>query len=322
MHAELPPGRFIRFDFRGVPTPGAAQLAAKALFPVVIWLEGCDLLFGSNYFLPRPMSAVAKRRVVTVHDLTFRRYPHLLQQETLANLDREMSRELFRTDAVISVSEATSRDLHTYYSIDETKSFTIHSGLAPLPVSRIDGFLPKRYLLFVSTIEPRKDLDTLLGAFEMLKQSGEFDGDLVIVGRIGWKSGKTVERMKRSRWSRCIHHLDYVSRASLSAIYERAEVFVFPSLYEGFGFPILEAMSSGAPVIAARSSSLPEIGGDAALYFQPGNADELAGRIAELMRDPALRSDLIVRGRARVAEFDWRKAAGETAAVFHRVAEQ
>ena len=115
-------------------------------------------------------------------------------------------------------------------------------------------------------------------------------------------------------------HLDYLRAPQLATVYERAQVFVFPSLYEGFGFPLLEAMARGVPSIAARSSSLPEIGGDAALYFEPGDPRSLAAQISRVLNDGALREDLATRGRARAAEFRWERAAAETLAVLRRAA--
>lgn len=129
-----------------------------------------------------------------------------------------------------------------------------------------------------------------------------------------------MEAIHDSRWKESIHHLDYLTRNALTSAYRRAEVFVMPSLYEGFGFPILEAMAQGVPVIAAESSSLPEVGGDAAVYFQPKDAEALAASIRQVTSDEVLRSEMVSRGAKRVEHFSWEKAAAETAEVFHRVA--
>ncbi|MGZ8831878.1 MAG: glycosyltransferase family 4 protein, partial [Thermoanaerobaculia bacterium] len=177
--------------------------------------------------------------------------------------------------------------------------------------------LPKHYILFVGTIEPRKNLEVLLDAFDELRRSGHYDGSLVVAGMIGWKSEAVAGRLKGPD----IVHLHYLPAGQLATAYRNADVFVFPSIYEGFGFPMLEAMQSGVPVIAARSSSLPEVGGDAALYFDPHNAGELAGQLRRVLRDETLRRDLAERGRQRIAQFRWDRAAEETLKVLRSVVE-
>jgi glycosyltransferase involved in cell wall biosynthesis len=322
LHTELPAnGHLCTFDFRGRGKISRLERAATAA-AYVAWMKlvDCDVMFGANYFLPRLHAAVARRRVVTVHDLTYKRFPELLQNETLANLERHMKRELAQSDAVICVSESTRQDLLRYYEADPSRIVTVLSGAAPMPLSpghERRTTLPKRYILFVSTIEPRKNLGVLLDAFEALKARGAYDGALVVVGRIGWKSESLVKRLH----GRDVHHLDYLEAEELAAVYAGAELFVFPSLYEGFGFPLVEAMAHGVPAIAARSSSLPEVGAGAALYFEPGDAKELASLIERATTDAELRASLVARGRARVAELRWDRAAAQTLAVLRRAAE-
>jgi len=323
LHASVPAGaRLGVFDLRGMPLSRLSRPITAAAYLGLIWLEGCDLIFGANYFLPRLMGAVARRRVVTIHDLTYRRHPELLQRETLDNLEREMSREIARADAIVCVSETTRRDLLELYPVDPSRAHAILSGATPPSSSAVDdrGDLPDRYLLFVSTVEPRKDLDTLIDAFERLKDRDEYVGELVVVGRVGWNAEATLRRMRESRWRASIRHLDYVTRERLATIYRNAEAFVMPSLYEGFGLPVLEAMGHGVPVIASRSSSLPEVGGDAALYFEPRDAEGLAGAIRSIASDAAMRARLADAGRARVALFRWDEAAAKTLDVFRRAA--
>lgn len=319
LHADVPPNAHLCwFDARGRGRISRIDRALTAAAYVLwMWIIDADVMFGPNYFLPRLLSAVARRRVVTVHDLTYKRFPELLQAETLHNLERHMGREIALADAILCVSESTRQDLLRFYEVDAKRAVTIHSGLAPATGDRRPATdLPSRYILFVSTIEPRKNLEVLLDAFERLRARGAYDGALVIAGRIGWKSDRIARRLRRPG----IHHLDYVHAAELASVYRGAEMFVFPSIYEGFGFPLLEAMAHGVPTIAARSSSLPEIGGDASLYFNPRDARELERIIERLAADPALKNELIARGRERASEFRWSDAAAKTLEVFHRVA--
>jgi glycosyltransferase involved in cell wall biosynthesis len=322
LHASVPESaEQCALDLRGKQLSRFTRPITAIAYPLLVWLEGCDVIFGANYFLPRSMGAVARRRVITVHDLTYRRHPELLQRETLENLAREMTREIARADQIVCVSETTRRDLLEFYPVDPSRAHAILSGATPPLLSSDErGDLPARYLLFVSTVEPRKDLDTLIDAFEMLRDRGEYDGELVVVGRVGWKADETVRRMRESRWRSSIRHLDYVTRDRLATIYRHAEAFVMPSLYEGFGLPVLEAMGHGVPVIASRSSSLPEVGGDAALYFDVRDTEGLADAIRAISATPEARAKLIEAGRARVARFRWDEAAAKTLDVFHRAA--
>jgi glycosyltransferase involved in cell wall biosynthesis len=304
------------FDLRGQPLGRFDRPLTAGAYVAWIELSGCDVFFAANYFLPRLHSAVARKRVITIHDLTFKRFPELLQKETLENLDRLMTREITAADAIVCVSESTRRDLLRYYQVDPARAVAIHSGLgAPAMSTPFDG-LPQRYILFVSTIEPRKNLETLIDAYELLRARRVYDGALVVVGRVGWKSESLVSRLRAPG----IVHLDYLPAAQLATVYERAEAFVFPSIYEGFGFPLLEAMSRGVPTIAANSSSLPEIGGDAALYFDVKDVNTLASQLEHLVTDAVLRDELSRKGRARAAEFRWENAAARTLEVLRRAA--
>lgn len=317
LHADLPPNaRLCVFDLRGRPFGRADRALTAAAYVAWIELAGCDVFFAANYFLPRLHSAVARRRVITIHDLTYKRYPELLQKETLANLESQMLREITAADAIVCVSESTRRDLLHYYHVDPARAFAIHSGLGTVAEPEPFGGLPSRYLLFVSTVEPRKNLGTLIDAYQRLRERGAYDGSLVVVGKVGWKAESMVRRLSQPG----IVHLDYLSAGRLAHVYRGAEAFVFPSLYEGFGFPLLEAMAHGVPCIAARTSSLPEIGGDAALYFDATNPGELEGAIARLTSDESLRAELAARGRARAAEFRWDVAAQKTLDVLRRAA--
>lgn len=321
LHADLPPNAHLCwFDLRGQGLiSGRSRALTAAAYVAWMKLIDVDVMFGANYFLPRLLGAVARRRVITIHDLTFKRFPELLQKETLINLEYQMQRELAHADAVICVSESTRRDLLAFYDVDPSRAITILSGLAePGSDPRLPTLdsLPRKYILFVSTIEPRKNLDVLLDAYSRLRARGAYDGALVVVGRVGWKAESIVPRLRAAG----VHHLDYVAAPQLASIYRNADLFVFPSIYEGFGFPLLEAMAYGVPSIAARSSSLPEIGGDAALYFDPRDSRALEGEIERVLSDPALRRQLADAGIARAAEFRWDAAAEKTLEVFRRCA--
>src|SRR5438270_1516269 len=261
LHAGIPSNAILlTFDLRGMPKSRLARPMTAAAYVAWMKLANCDVVFGANYFLPRLHAAIARRRVITIHDLTYKRFPELLQKETLDNLERQMKREIAQADAIVCVSESTRRDLLHFYDVDPSRAFAVLSGIAPpREYAPMEG-LPKRYLLFVSTIEPRKNLGVLLDAYERVRAAHP-DVALVVVGKVGWKSESLVPRLRRPG----IVHLDYLDPARLASVYLDATAFVMPSIYEGFGFPLLEAMTQGVPSIAAHSSSLPEIGSHAAL---------------------------------------------------------
>ena len=312
LHADVPPNaRVCWFDLRGFPKSRFLRPLTAAAYVLWMKLANVDVMFGANYFLPRLLGAVARRRVITIHDLTYKRFPELLQKETLANLEHHMKREIALADAVICVSESTRRDVLQFYEADPRRIIAIRSGLT-VPSESTHFDLPIRYILFVSTIEPRKNLPVLLDAFRQI----DYDGSLVVVGKIGWKSESIANRLREPG----VIHLDYLDPARLAYVYQHAELFVFPSIYEGFGFPLGEAMAYGVPAIAARSSSLPEIGGDAALYFDPHDAKELAQLMQRILHDAALREDLIARGHKRAAELRWDVAASRTLEVLRQAA--
>lgn len=317
LHAEVPAkATLCTFDLTGMPQSRFSRPLTAAAYVAWMSLADCDVFFGANFFLPRLHGAVARRRVVTVHDLTYRRFPELVQKETLEDLTRMMRREVALADAVICVSESTRRDLLRYYDIDPRRAVAVHSGLGKPAISAPVVGLPHRYILFVSTIEPRKDLGTLLDAWDRIREEGTYDGKLVVVGKVGWKSASLLPRLHRNG----VVHLDYLEATQLATVYENADAFVFPSLYEGFGFPLLEAMSRGIPTIAARSSSLPEIGGEATLYFEPRDVEGLVAHLRRVLADPLLRAELSSKGIAQAAKFRWERAANETLAVLRRAA--
>ncbi len=170
----------------------------------------------------------------------------------------------------------------------------------------------KPFLLFVSTIEPRKNINNLVEAFNRLKSDHGVDHDLLLVGKKGWHYEPIFEAIARSPWRDNIHHLNYLGDRQVQALYSKADVFVYPSFYEGFGLPVLEAMTLGAPVVTSNVSSLPEVAGDAALYANPNVPAEIAEQIWQLIDSSALRENLIEKGYAQAAQFSWRRTAEET----------
>lgn len=272
----------------------------------------CDVVHNS-FYLPHGLAPVkGAKRVVTVHDMI----PELLPQ-TRRRLDwLTVKQRYVRTaDHIICVSEATRRDLLTVYGDVQAPVSVVHHGVDERfqpDVARLD-FLPAKYILFVGNRDQYKDAEVLFEAFATL--AGDHpDLDLLCVGGAGltpqevrWLTDRGIRERVSQR---------YLSDAEMTSAYANAEMFVFPSRFEGFGLPALEAMASGTPVILARATSLPEVGGDAALYVEPGDPRGLAETIDRLMMDPARQAQLRAAGLARAPQFTWRTAAERTAAVY------
>lgn len=324
----MPAAERVRFRYHHIPPgfllpvrPTLAVLRA-VVEPALLWLDGNDVFFAPNFFVPRRHQAAVRALVPTVHDLAFLRLPHTVQQETLDNLHHHLPRTLFAADALIAVSAATAADLETLLATSRRRIHVVHEGVdeAFSPEGPRAEDLPARYLLFVSTLEPRKNIEGVLAGYAGAVAAG-YPGRLVLVGRWGWRTEAIQRALAASPVRDRIVHLDYLDRAGLQAALRGAEALLFPSWLEGFGLPALEAMASGTPVILSRTSSLPEVGGEAALYVDPGDPATITGAILRLAADPALARTLAAAGQARARQFRWSRAAAATAGVLRRAAD-
>ena len=276
---------------------------------------GADVVHAPNVFLPlrRPCPGV-----VTVHDLAFEEFPSDfarltgLKYRTLAPL------ALRSAERVICVSQFTAEDVVARYAVAADRVRVI--GLAP--ALRGDGLGEGEavaadaapYLLGVGDLRLKKDFMTLLRAWLALRRLG-FEHRLVLAGGDGGEAAA----LRAAAAGEPLQLTGYVDDARLDTLMRGADALAHPSLYEGFGLVLLEAMARGTPVVAARSTALPETGGDAAAYFEPGDVDGLVEVLAALLRDEGARDRLVARGRERVAQFSWQKTAAETAAVYREL---
>jgi glycosyltransferase involved in cell wall biosynthesis len=228
---------------------------------------------------------------------------------------------------IVAVSEYTRRDLIATYGLAPERITVIHEAADPrfhpqppqaAAAIRARYGLPDRYLLFIGTIEPRKNLTRLLAAFEAVYADGLTDG-LIIVGRRGWLYGDFFARLEESPVRDAVLLPGFVPDEDLPAICAGSQALVLPSLYEGFGLPVLEAMACGVPVAASGASSIPEVGGDAALYFEPTDVEAMTATIRRLLRDTGLWNEMRVRGLDQAAKFSWKRAATETETVYDAV---
>jgi glycosyltransferase involved in cell wall biosynthesis len=282
-------------------------------------------LFHSTEHLLLPLRGIPT--VLTVHDLIFELFPDYHKRLNYWYLNRAMPLYVERASAIIAVSEATKRDLVKFYNVDPAKVTVVYEAAAthfkpPTPAGidhvRRTYALPERFLLHLSTIEPRKNLMRLLDAFRILRYSFP-DLHLLLAGSRGWLFDDFFARIDAEGLQHVVRPLGWVPDEDLPAVIGAAALAVQPSRYEGFGLPILEHMACGQVVAASHSSSHPEVGGEAAAYFDPADAEEMAAVIGRLLADRDEYRQRQALGLAQAARFSWERAARETAAVYDRL---
>lgn len=293
---------------------------ARALFtdqPDRLWMPMHSL----PYFRPK-----STKTIVTIHDLAFKLFPGHFPRRELRRINFLTDYAVAHADHLIAVSQATKKDLLRFYPhLSEKKIAVVHHGFdhahfeKKLSQSESDetmdeyNICARRYLLYTGAIQPRKNLVTLIAAFEKIRAKDK-DLKLVIAGAKAWLWEDTYTRISQSPYKEDIIITGTVSFDDLAILYQNASVFVFPSLYEGFGIPVLEAFAAKVPVICADNSSLREVASNAALLFDANDVDDLVHQIT-VASDDALRADLIERGTQQKEKFSWEKCARETADV-------
>ncbi len=332
--------------WQGEPRPSvrASWLPTQRPLARIVWeqlaqplwagLGGLQLLHGLAFVLPlvRPCPSV-----VTVYDLSFAHFPHLFRGPNAAYL-RLFTRLSCRVaDKVIAISQSTRNDVARLYGVPgervEVALPGVDPSFCPLPPEQVELFrqkrgLPQTFILHVGTLEPRKNHIRLLEAFQQISnfklqiancklQIANFK--LVLVGGQGWSYGEIYAAVERLGLQDQVIFAGYAPADELPLWYNAATLFVYPSLYEGFGMPALEAMACGVPVIASDSSSLPEVVGGAGLLVPPNDVDALAGAMRQLLADADLRQQLSRAGRARAAEFTWQHTARVTAETYRKI---
>ncbi len=283
--------------------------------PIEAFVGDFDIFHSADPALPPTRNA---KTICTVHDLWYLRLPHLFEKNVLA-LDKAVRRAVQTANAIIVPSDQTKLDLIELLKVPAAKIHRVYLPVSdiftPVPNAQFDQQvrkqfeIPKPYILFVGTLEPRKNIATLIAAFELALKERTADVDLVIVGKKGWLYEKILAAMKNSRVRERIHYLDYVFDSELASLYRQALMFVYPSQYEGSGFPVLEAMSSGIPIITAGNSSMRELADGVALLVDPESVEGIAEAMSLLLYDEVRRVEMRQRGEMVV-----RKISSDTAA--------
>jgi len=270
--------------------------------------------------------------VTTVCDMSYLRCPEYLPQDRLHWLRQRLETSVRHAQAVIAISEFTRDELLDLFpGLDPAKLHVTPLGVdfdrfAGTPddedvnIVRARHRLPSQFILYLGTLEPRKNLQGLVTAFSRLPLSLQREFPLVLAGMGGWKQHYFRPALDALRRRGLLHEIGYVADAELPGLLRAAAVFCFPSIYEGFGLPPLEAAAAGTPVVASHSSSLPEVLGNAAVYVDPLSADSIAGGLRKVLEQPSVQHELRVAGRARAREYTWRRCAERTVAAYERAA--
>lgn len=269
------------------------------------------------------------RNILTIHDLSLWQYPEFFSwKQRLWHYGFNIKKLLKRADNLVAVSEATGQELRSF-GVPAEKISVIRSGLksefqpvvdqATLAHHRARLKLPERFLLYLGTIEPRKNIAGLIEAYDILRRDNpEINHKLVIAGGRGWKDKGVFERAAVSNFAADIIFYGYVEESDKLWLYNLTEAFVFPSFYEGFGFPPLEALACGAPTVAGFLGALPEVVGDAANLVNPDDANDIARGLAEILNDPEARSKARVAGEKLKSKFTWENTAHEYLNLFNK----
>lgn len=284
-----------------------------------------DVFFSPTHYAPR-FSPVPT--VVSVMDLSYLRFPELFNKSDLYQLRNWTAYSVKKAAKVLTISDSSRDDIIKEYNLPAEKVVTVYPGIKETVTlqPRVYGMnqlqtkyhISDNFILFVGTLQPRKNITRLIEAFSKIERTKDLQ--LIVIGKKGWLYEEILAAPEKFGVEKDVKFLEGVNDEELEIFYKNAICYVLPSLYEGFGLPVLEAMQHGCPVITSNVSSLPEAGGDAALYVDPEDVDDIAKKITRLVHDKSLREELVSKGKKQVQKFSWEKAARETLHVLQEVA--
>ena len=315
-------------NFRAVPErSGSYSVREQIAVPLDLRREKVDLFHAPHYVLP-PLTPC--RSVVTIHDCIHLRFPQYLPNRlAYAYARSSLWVAAHRSARILTVSEASKRDILRYFSVPESKISVIYNAIDERfheeppadDVMRVKERyqLHDPFVLYAGNIKPHKNLERLIEAFHVVRRGDLEHVKLLIIGDEISKYASLRRTVHRYKLHKHVRFFGFVPDATLAILYRLARVFVFPSLYEGFGLPPLEAMASGTPVITSNVSSLPEVVGDAAMLIDPYEAGAIAGAMRRVLSDDRLREDMRERGLARVREFSWERSVRRIREIYDEV---
>lgn len=288
-----------------------------------LFTKKVDIYHFFNFVVPPRING---KVIVTVHDMVYKRFPETMSKANLKRLDKNLQRSVNRADIVVTVSENSKKEIIEYLDVSEDKVRVIPNGVdadiykknfstEELDRVRKKYNLPNRFILYLGTLEPRKNIEAIVEGFALYRRHGG-DLKLVIAGKKGWMYDSIFERVKGHSLENEVIFTGYVDENDKPCIYKMCQLFIFPSFYEGFGIPVIEAMAAGVPVITSNTSSLPEVAGDAAVLVAPDDVNMMEDSIAKIISDDMFRKELILKGKKQCEKFSWKKSAEELLRIY------
>jgi glycosyltransferase involved in cell wall biosynthesis len=310
-----------------IPLQLTEYFFSRIHLPIELLVGKVDIFHGTDFDLPGQLRG---KSVITVHDLMYLHYPEVLKKEWVEHYKRNLKWSLNRADMIISVSNFVKKDIIDNFNVSRDKVRVVHNGISEkfsLPKESNRDYIMKKYgidhpyILFVGTLEPKKNLCRLVEAFGSFIKTTRKRFSLVLAGGEGYLNYKekienTVHRLSLDNE---VIFTGYIKDEDLPGLYKCSELFVFPSIFEGFGIPPLEAMASGIPVVASNAASLPEVVGDAGILVDPLNTDALSDAISSALLDSDLRNGLIQKGLERAGLFSWASTARKTLDLYNEL---
>ncbi|CAN5202113.1 glycosyltransferase family 1 protein [soil metagenome] len=313
---------------------GPKKMWTQFALPARLFFKGNkpDVFFSPGHYAPRfaPVPSV-----ISIMDLAFFHFPEYFTKKDLAQLKSWTGYSVKKAQAILTISAATKDDIIKLYGISEAKIHVIYPGIKqtvsltphiyPMQELQSKYGINKEYILFAGTLQPRKNIVRLIEAFSQLLQKNKYKDSqlqLVIVGKKGWQYESILDAPKKYNVEDRVKFLNFIPDEELTLLYQNAICFAWPSLYEGFGLPILEAMKMNCPVITSNVSSMPEAGGDAALYVDPKDVNDITEKLDQVVSNPQLRKDMIEKGKKQIQKFSWKKTAEETLSVLEQIVQE
>lgn len=299
-------------------------------FPIpyrLFFHQPSDVTLFFNYCIP---PGVKGKKIVMIHDMAYRAYPETIGKRTMRMLQHNLKNTCQRADKVVTISEFSKKEIVKYLKLPPEKIVVMPCGVdhdlfrcdcqqEKIKAVKVRYGIDKKYFLYLGTLEPRKNIARLVEAYDLLKEECNEVPQLVIAGKKGWMYDEIFQSVEKFHLKDYVIFTDYVDEADLPALIKGAEAFLFPSLYEGFGLPPLEAMACGTPVMASNAASLPEVVGTAGILVDPYSLEEMKQGMKQLMNDSVLRQNLSRAGIERSQLFTWKKSAEILLEVFHNL---
>lgn len=280
-----------------------------------------DVFHFFNYIVP---PRVHGKVITTVYDMTYKLFPETMDPKNLRRLNEGMAYSLSRSDKIITITNSSKQDILKYFDIPESKVKIVSPSFSITDTTLQKEYLSKwgislPYILFLGNLEPRKNITNLIQAYALLKKEHHVNQVLVVAGQKGWRYNQIFKQITELGLQKDVIFTGYVTDEEKTLLYKNAEVFAFPSLYEGFGMPILEAQKCGTPVLTSCTSSMPEVAGESALLVNPLDYHDISNKLYRMLADSVLRKELILKGLENIKRYTWDEAVKKMMNIYKRI---